>query len=327
MNYGNILNRAWKITRRHKALWLFGFLAGCGVKRGGSSGTNWQSSTSGPGGERLDVLGTQLMNWMEWLLAHPAVIVALLGVLALFSLLAWVLGAVGIGGLVKGVAQADEKPQDEIHVRDLWAASLQFLTRLLGLSFVNGGIIFLSLLVFFGPGVAMMIAGGVEDKGGILIGGMALFCGGFLVWLAVVLVWGVVYFFARFAVVLEEEKVLQSLIRGWQVFWHHLGDVVIMGLILFIARMAAGILSILSMTPGIVAWFRWMQGADIPLLPIIAVNAVIAIPFNVLLTAVFETFHIGAWTLAYREMTAPPAEKETEAIVALEEGNLDAATA
>ncbi len=37
-NFSEVLTRAWQIIWKHKVLWIFGILAGCGQGGGGSSG-------------------------------------------------------------------------------------------------------------------------------------------------------------------------------------------------------------------------------------------------------------------------------------------------
>ena len=40
-NFGEVLTRAWQIIWKHKVLWIFGFLAGCG-----QGGTNFRGNSS-----------------------------------------------------------------------------------------------------------------------------------------------------------------------------------------------------------------------------------------------------------------------------------------
>ncbi len=321
MNFGDLLTRAWKITWRHKALWLFGLLASCSARSGGvggSSNVNWQPSE--PAFERLADMERQAEIWGQWVVEHPAVLFAGLILLFIFSLLSWLLGTFGISGLISGAARADEDPQAVLTLAWLWEAAWQPYPRLLGLSLINGLFVLLSLAVFFGPSIAMLIAAAVSENGGIAIGGMALFCIGFLVWLAVLLVWQVVYFFARFAVALEDSALLEALLRGWRVFWANLGNVIVLGLIFIVISLAYAVVAMLPGLPALFSLLRWLDGADLPILPILAANMALAIPLWLAISAIYVTFHTSAWTLAYRDLIRPASREPQEAIVSLEEG-------
>jgi len=47
MDYGEVLQKAWKIIWKHKILWLFGLLASCGRGGGGGSGGGGSSGNYG----------------------------------------------------------------------------------------------------------------------------------------------------------------------------------------------------------------------------------------------------------------------------------------
>lgn len=52
MDIGKILSKAWKTIWKHKILWLFGILAGCGAtghRGGGGGGSSAASSNGQPG--------------------------------------------------------------------------------------------------------------------------------------------------------------------------------------------------------------------------------------------------------------------------------------
>lgn len=53
MNFGEILSRAWKIIWKHKVLWIFGILAGCG-RGGGGGGGSANSGFQSSGGNGWD---------------------------------------------------------------------------------------------------------------------------------------------------------------------------------------------------------------------------------------------------------------------------------
>ncbi len=316
MNFGEIITQAWKFTWKYKTLWLFGLFASCTSHTGSGSGSvNWQSS----GGEmpaRIEGMMGEMAHLGTWILEHPLIIVAAVLLWLMLLLLAWGLGLLGIGGLVAGIAEADDNQPETIPFSWLWQRAEKTFLPLLVLSLVNIGVVLLSLLVAYGPGLALLIGGAIAEADPLLAIGAALFCLGFLVWLALLLVWQVVYFFARFATVLEAKKLWPAIVQGWKVFWGNIGSVVVLGLIVMMLNIAFALLVMLPATPAILAFMRWMNGADVPLLRIIIINMAFLIPWGWALAAVYETFRTGIWTLAYRDMTRPAAPP-TDAIIAL----------
>jgi uncharacterized membrane protein YgcG len=60
-NFGEVLTRAWQIIWKHKVLWIFGILAGCG--QGGGSGGG--GGGGGNGFSNGDRQFTELERMME----------------------------------------------------------------------------------------------------------------------------------------------------------------------------------------------------------------------------------------------------------------------
>ena len=83
MDIGAVLSRAWEILRRHKVLWIFGILAGCGSANAGSSGSGANYEGEMPPG--LERFFTQVPDWQVALLIGLIILVVLVFVvLAVF---------------------------------------------------------------------------------------------------------------------------------------------------------------------------------------------------------------------------------------------------
>ena len=92
MNYGEILKKTWKIIWKHKILWLFGILAGCGASASGAGGG---------GGGGMESFG--LVPQVAWSLTAGIFffVVTFVAVLFLFVRTA------GKIGVIKGTQMAD----------------------------------------------------------------------------------------------------------------------------------------------------------------------------------------------------------------------------
>lgn len=327
MNYGDILKRSWKITWRYRALWLFGLLASCTSSRGGGGGSGgsnftWQQNA----GPNLPPGMLRFMAEMErfahWLTVHPEVILMFLLAVFLLMLGTWLLGLIGTAGVISGFRIATTEEAPEITIPRLWQAATDLFGRFFGFSLFNGLVVLGSIAVFYGPPVFLLIFGARKDAEGLLMGGFLLICCSLLIWLFLLLIWQAVYLLGRVAIVVEDLGVWDALHRAWNVLRSSLGEWVVLALILFVIGVGFGILLIIPALPTVFAVFRWMNGADLPLLRIIIFNMLVAMPIGFFLNAVYHTFYLGVWTLAYQDVmpkpvldgaTSPTAPMETEA--------------
>ena len=97
-NFGEILSRAWQIVWKHKVLWVFGILAGCG--RGGS-GFNSGGNSGGDGGFGTAVdLPPQLERFLNLLVENAttaiSITIALICIIWIVAIFASTIGRVGL---------------------------------------------------------------------------------------------------------------------------------------------------------------------------------------------------------------------------------------
>lgn len=311
MDYGNILRRSWQITWQYKFMILLGFLAslGSGI---GSSNTNYQTNAGEL--ESLPFIGGDA----AWLPALGALALGAFCFLFILGIAFWLLQLVAEAGLIDGAARLDSKQSSSFG--EAMRAGWRKLGTLVGLNLVLFGGFFLLLMVFvvlFGASIvgafAGSAAGGEEAMtalAGLGVGLVALFCcllcG--LILLGVVL--GVVYTFAQRAVVLEDQGVINSIRRGWQVIRENLGEVVVLLIIFFGIGLLVGALTalifiplgIFSVGPTALRLFSGEQvgGFDIGLMILgFLVMAVIGAAIR----SIYTAFQSSAFTLAFKEFT------------------------
>ncbi len=101
-NFGEVLTRAWQIIWKHKVLWIFGILAGCG--RGSY---RFNSSSQGGGGEGgFGQLPPELLRILQTIQENmTAFIVAGCILLLLIWAVMIFLGTIGRIGLIRGTFQ------------------------------------------------------------------------------------------------------------------------------------------------------------------------------------------------------------------------------
>jgi hypothetical protein len=330
MNHINILKRAFNITVNYRALWIFGMLlaltAGSGGGSGGGSGDNGSSSTS----------GFPDFNWPnqfgEFPPASPEVINMWIGIgitlgclILLFTVVGTIARYVSETALIRMV-DAHENTGEKLTVRQGfrlgWSrmAGRMFLMDLLvGLGFFVVFLLLLALaalplLVWLTQSTPLQVLGTIISVGLILL----------LVFAAIVvsLALTLIMIFARRACALENLGVRASLRRGYAIVKQRLGDVIMMGVIMFGIGLLWGLITIPAILAVIVAaaliagfpallagsiagfftqgYTPWIVAAIVAA-PIFLISVIIP---GALISGWHQVFSSSTWTLTYREALA-----------------------
>jgi len=304
MEYTRIIKRAWQITWRHKALWLFGFLLALFGAGGGSSSGRGLQYTIGPeSGMRP--------QWIVGILLFMAVVVFLAVVLVI------VLTNISKAALVGMVDEADQS--GETSVRSGWRIGRSRLWRLFGIDLALGIPMFFAAILLIAIGLSPLLL--LAARSGALAAREALTAVSILltvlltlVAIAVLTVVGVVVGFVRDMAyrqaVLGQMGVMDSIRSGYRLARANLRHVGVMWLLLFGIDLVVGIVFVplFLLVGGIaVAPAAAVYGATEQALPAILTGAVIGIPMVLLLSVlggVYQVFRSAAWTLTYRELPA-----------------------
>jgi hypothetical protein len=320
MDHFMIIRRALKTTWRYRALWLFGALLALTSGRGGNGGGGGGGNVTVPGAENaFPAMGV----------LSPVAILIVIGVIVILALafgIIWVIVRyLSENALIKMVDER-EATGTEVGVgggfRLAWSRSaLHF---------------FLIDLVIFLPTVVLFIAGlllgasplllwitrrqAVGIVGTILAIGLILLV--VLLFIALFIALGLLrHFFLRVAA-LEDRGVFGAIREGFGLVRRHVGDVIVMGLIMFGMGIAFTLLSIpviivlviLGLLAGGAPALLFgglaslaFEGA-VPWIVGIAVGLplfflVFGIP-ALFLGGLYETFKSTTWTLTYRELRA-----------------------
>ena len=334
MNHINILKRALNITINYRALWIFGILlaltsgSGSGNGGGGNSSSpntdpnfNWQN----PFGE-FPQLSPELANM--WI----GIAIGLACLLLITILIGSIAHYVSETALVRMVDE-HENSGEQLTIRQGFrlgwsrAAWKMFLMDLLvGLGFVTVFLLLLALaalplLVWLTENTPLQVIGTIVSAGSILL----------LVFVAIIAALAItlIMIFARRACVLENLGVRASLRRGYEMVRQRLGDLLMMGVMMFgigllwfvvtipvilaiiiVAALIAGLPALLAgsiagfFTQGTTPWIvAAIVGAPIFLLAVIIPGALIG--------GWQKVFSSSAWTLTYREALALEQVKAT----------------
>ncbi len=309
MDFGNILARAWQITWKHKALWLFGVLASCG-SQGGYGGSGFNYTLNGP---QFAPPGTlppdverfffQFERYVESL-TPEAIFTFALAVFAIALTFALVFGVLSVYGrvtIIKGTLLADSgsSTYSGLLAREGYA----YFWRGLGLNILLGLVLFVVL--------GTLVFGGVIFS--TLTLGIGALC--FIPLICLLIPLSILYTvyiqMANVALVSEDLGVFDAMGRGWEAMQGNWGNIILMAIILMIG---GGILSFIIAFPlvfafapfflGLISENQDLMGSGFT---ISAICLVIGIPLIILLNGILRTFIEGAWTLTYQELTSESA--------------------
>ncbi|MEA3327589.1 MAG: hypothetical protein U9R53_09855 [Chloroflexota bacterium] len=310
MDFGEILSKAWKTIWKHKILWVFGILAGCsaassggGVGSGGGTSAapmNYQYGTGdiksflSPSAERgVEDFFQFLADIPVWVWIAIGLFLLVLGIV--LSILFLMVGILGTTGVVKGTCMADGADPDAkpISFGDIFKAIKPYYWKvfLLNLGLRIAGFV-LSLFV------ALPI---------VLFAVCTCFIGLFLLipvgWFINLMV-----NFTTIAIIEEDKGIFEGISRAWQVIIRHLGNVLLMFLILgigqLIASLVIGLPLIAVPIPILINLFvTGFRTVTVGLI-VSSILFLAFLPLAILLGGVLRAYVLSSWTLTYRRLIA-----------------------
>lgn len=313
MDYGELIERSWRLAWRHRLLWVLGlFVPGAG------------GSCSFNGGERLfeqvppaespetipsgfERTFAQIGRWIEQNSGLAIGLALVLGLLALLSIALWF---VAQGGMARATtALARRQP---VTAGVAWAAGLHLFWRYVGLFLIQLGMTLVVVLAAAALIAAIVFLGAVTSDSvrllmiisSILLGlALLVSAGAFLVLLSIAVV------FAQRALVVDDLGPVAGLRAGAALVRTHLNDSVVIWLInlalsigVAIAVTVAVLIVLLPFGAFGFALFV-TEGASQTALLYTAAAAVVAFAIAWLLSAVANAFAWTYWTLAYLALT------------------------
>jgi ABC-type phosphate/phosphonate transport system permease subunit len=318
MDYGEVLNKAWKIVWKYKVLWIFGILAGFaqgGGGGGGGGGGNYSGGNNNfnppnfrQGDFNFNFLPPEMQRgfeefsrtvssipWFVW-------VMIVLGLLFI-ALVFWLLSIVGKVGLIKGSKLADESEEKlpfGALLSKVWPYFWKFLLLELLIclaGFVLGLVIAIPIVLF-----AVMTLG----VGMLCI--LPLLC--LLIPLGLLVETFVKQ--AEIALVADDLGVFDSIKAAWNVIKKNFWAYVIMTLILVIGGSVVGFILalpfLLVFVPPFIALvangFSNFNGLQTPLI-ISLVICCILVPIYWLVNGVLTAYIQSAWTLTYLRLKQP----------------------
>ena len=305
MNYGDILEKTWKIIWKHKILWLFGVLAGCGAagSGGGSGGGAGSSSNFTAQPPSLDFMGNGTVQAFEdigrFITSIPVfvwiwLVITLISVGFILSVIFFLVGALGQTGVIKGASLADQA--------DVEDSPLSLSTLFNALKPHYWKVVLLNLAV-----VVIGLIGGVFLIVPIFIITICTCFVGPILFMIIGWFINVLVNFIMIAIIEEDLGIIEAVGRAWRVLTRNLGRVVVMFLILgigsIIITIIIGLPALIIPVPLVVNLIITGAESFVVGLIISVFLSLIIMPLIIFLSGVLQAYILSAWTLTFRRLT------------------------
>ena len=309
MDFGEILSKAWNIIWKHKILWIFGILAGCG-QASSSNGSNfsYQFSNKNYGSGLIPLNIQDYFNQYNRLSESQvrAIVIGTILVVLLLAIIATFLGTIGRIGLIRGTRQADQGAEKLI-LGELFSNSFPYFWRIFLINLLIGIAIIVLIILLVLPVILLVT----------VTNWISLICLLPLVCVSVPFSWfiGLIIQQATIAIVIENISILQGLRCGWALVKHNFGPLVLMALILYfgvnlICGFIIGIPVMTAVVPVIVGIISNTGYSTTSGLLTGVICFITYLPVLLLLSGILRSYTDTAWTLTYLRLTQKPAPIE-----------------
>lgn len=321
MDYGKLLTRSFEITRKYRALWLFGILLA--LFSGGGSGNFGNLGNFGGGGGNgrggaggLPTIPSSVMQMLG------VILVAIACVALIWLILSIILRFVSRGALI-GSVQELEASTTTPTVRRGFSLGASRFWQLLGIALtinvplfiVSFALILIAALPVIASIMPMISAGqSFEQIGGVFVGGMLgslllICCVGILLWIVGLVVTPFYEFFVRECVI-QKRGVFDSIRAGYRIVRANVGNVAVLYILIIGIGIGFGIamLVVSLILIGIPVAIAVAVGiAANSATPAVIVGLVIGIPMLLILlfiNGLYRAFESTLWTEGYLAVIA-----------------------
>lgn len=294
MDYGQIVRRAWEITRRNRFLWVLALFAGSPAAscNGGSWNVPSRGSLNVPDTANADI-DAAWANFTAWLGDNLAVVLGIVLAVVAVGLLFTILSLICSGALSRSTADlARGRPSS---LGAAWRAGLRLFWRNVRLGLLQAALI-IPLVGLAILAVVLAITGSGDAALAILVPlGVLL--------LLAAIPYGIVIAYARMNVAVLGDHAIPAMRRGWGLFRGNLGTSLLAWLISVVLGIGVGIvlvvgLLVLAIPIGVVLLVAYAASVAALVVAALVVGALLLGVFIVYIAAA-NTLLSTYWTLIY----------------------------
>ncbi|GEM_PF-1856923 len=310
MDFGQIIKRAWEMTRHHRFLWWLGILAafteGAFMRFPSAGGFG---STSKP--EQTSQLTTDQVafdqasqNAQQWLSTHGDALTVLAVALIILLIILLYCSYSAKAGLMMATKGLENDHKDRVSFKQTFHHGQRFAARLFGLQVTVGLSMLALFIVVLVPFAIAYVLGG-EDRAVYAAIPFAVLL--FLGLIVLALYVSIVLKFAERIVVLENHGIAAALKQGHKMVQLQLGNALLTWLVMIGVSILFGIAFLLAFVVAmvVVIGFGLFIYATIGTLGVVTyaiIAVLLLIAGSMVLGGVFTAFSSSFWTLSYLAM-------------------------
>jgi hypothetical protein len=306
MDNGRLLHDAWRLTWRHRFLWLLGLFAG----GGGQVSLNVPSGgfpNGWPSGSRVDPeLRRGLDEVGAWIVAHVGLLLAAAAVVVLLGIVLLVVHFIAKGAMIGALGRL--AAGEAVTLGGAWA-----LGRRLAWRYVRLWLLLLAVALGVGIVVAtlVLVVAGVGQASPGLAVGLAALVGGFALLLLLPLAIGfsLTLAYAERAIALDNHGALDGVRAGYRLLRARLGASIVLWLITLVIGIGSGVVFglaalVVALPFGVAAVAAYMSaGLSGTVIALGAVGLLTLVLVVWAVSAVVNTYTAAFWTLGYLGLT------------------------
>lgn len=296
-----ILKQAARLVWQDRFLLWFGLLMALGSPGSFNIGGNNQN------------ISGQEERFQNFLSAHWQLVAVLMVILIAVGIILFLVSLIAKAGAVKSVNLLSQNKKTSF--KEGWGSGKKYLGRLFGLAILLFLAIFVLVIVLAIPVIYLIAA--KSWLSAVLVGILAI-----AIFIPLGFIFTLTKTYAEFYIILSDLHVKSAVEAGYDLLLKNIGNSIIFALLLVVVSIVAGIvllpiagLALLILVPSGIA-FYYLNKIAFGIFIVFAVLLFLAA--ILLVSSIFRTYAIAAWTLFFREI-AKVEKPETAEAVAEEE--------
>jgi len=321
MDYGEIIRRAWRITKKYKYLWIFGFILALfggrgGGGRGGYNGSNLSNSFQYTFRRREIALSTVFQQFLfklqSFLINNISLIILFAIFMIILAITGFILYIIADGGLIGSVKNIDDGEENSL--KKGFKIGSHYFWRMLGKNLLIALIVILIVLFLIFSFLAIYFLTPISQNKpfslyniGIILVFIILF---FILMIPFMIFLRILNDYSSRFIVIKNNRIIESIKNSFKLIISNVKHTIIIALILFaIGIIVSIILFIIFLIIAIPAALLIFSIYRIGSIAFSLVLAALALLFLIILSAflngIRKTFSSSTWTLTFLQLTKP----------------------
>ncbi|MGB3346565.1 MAG: hypothetical protein WBA71_04870 [Candidatus Humimicrobiia bacterium] len=320
MDYGEIIRRAWNITKKYKYLWVFGFILALFGGGGGYSSNNLSNSFQYTYKRSEIALPVELQQFLFKLQNFAMKNIGLIILFAIFMIIlaiaGFILYIIADGGLIGSVKNIEAGEKNSL--KDGFKTGSNYFWRMLGKNLLTGLIgVFIALIFLLIFSTIYFLTPISQNKQylpenvGIILFFIILF---FILMIPFMIFLGILNDYSSRFIVIKNNGIIESIKNSFRLIFRNFKHTAIIALVLFTTRIIIGIISfiifiIIGIPAALICFLLYKSGAIAFMIFVAILAMLFLILISTFINGIRQTFSSSVWTLTFLQLNKPEIHK------------------